>query len=340
MPTTVATSAAAAVTAMSGSRAFGAIKLGTRPMIAGSAVRPVGGAVRPADSSSIHDRLSSVSRKKRKGAVMTIKPLVAAVAGACVLVACSSNSGSTHAAPRSSGAHPSDATHTSGSTQPASSCPLPSFGSGAAYHPQIDPHRFGPNVTNPWYPLQPGTTYRYSGLDEGDPVTDIVVVTNRTHELAGVRTRVVFDRLFKHGKVVERTNDYFAQDSCGNVWYFGEDTAELNAAGKVVNTDGTWHSGVGGAEPGVFMQAHPQVGRKFRQEWLRGQAEDAFRLVETGTTITVPAGQYHDAIRTEETSGLEPGVIDNKWYVKGVGDVRELTVKGPQERLVLVRVTH
>jgi hypothetical protein len=254
---------------------------------------------------------------------MTVKALIGAGAVAvCVLSACSSSKPAANA--------PSSADGT---------CPLPASANGAGYNPQIDPSRFGPNVTNPWYPLRPGTTYRYEGLDEGDPVIDVVAVTNRTRVIDGVRTRIVFDRLFKAGHVVERTNDYFAQDTCGNVWYFGEDTAELNDAGKVASTEGTWHSGVDGAQPGVFMQADPHVGRHFLQEWYRGHAEDTFAVADLATMVNVPAGTYKNALRTEETTALEPGVVDNKWYVKGIGDVQELTVKGPQEKLSLVRVT-
>lgn len=225
-------------------------------------------------------------------------------------------------------------------TPSLATCRLPSFGNGDSYRPDVDPSRFGPAVTNPWFPLRPGTKYRYQGLDEGTPAVDVVTVTHRTSVIDGVRARVVFDRLFEHGRVVERTHDYYAQDACGNVWYFGEDTAELDARGVVTSTEGTWHSGVHGAQPGVFMPAHPQPGRRFRQEWYAGHAEDAFSVLDPSTAVRVPAGAYPNGLRTKETSALEPGVIDNKWYAKGVGDVRELTVKGPQERLVLVQVSH
>ncbi|HZC71675.1 MAG TPA: hypothetical protein VE442_13355 [Jatrophihabitans sp.] len=251
---------------------------------------------------------------------MTVRGLLGALVLCCVLSACSS--GSVRAEPSSA------------------SCPLPPYGNGADYHPRIEPAHFGPDVTNPWYPLRPGTTYRYRGLDEGDPVVDVVVVIDKTRVLDGVRTRVVFDRLFQSGNVVERTHDYFAQDSCGNVWYFGEDTAELNDQGKVTSTEGTWHSGVDGAQPGVFMPARPHLSRHFRQEWYPGHAEDTFSVADLSTRVRVPAGTFPHALRTEETTRLEPGVIDNKWYAKGVGDVSEVTVKGPQERLVLVQISH
>ena len=151
----------------------------------------------------------------------------------------------------------------------AGSCPLPRFGPGRDYHPHIDPANFSARVDNPWFPLRVGTTWLYAGRAEGQGVVDVVKATRHTRMIDGVRTRVVADRLFAAGHLAERTSDYFAQDSCGNVWYFGEDTAELGRRGHVVSTEGTWHSGVDGAEAGVVMQAHPQLDRRFRQEWPR-----------------------------------------------------------------------
>ena len=145
-------------------------------------------------------------------------------------------------------------------------CPLPRYGPGAAYHPTVHPERFGPDVDNPWFPLRPGTTFVYAGTEDGAALVDVVTPSRRTRLVAGVRTRVVHDRLLTAGVLTERTTDYYAQDVCGNVWYFGEDTAELDRHGRVTSRDGTWHAGVGGGEPGVYMQAHPRLGRPFRQE--------------------------------------------------------------------------
>ena len=141
-----------------------------------------------------------------------------------------------------------------------------------------------------------------------------------------------------NGVLEERTSDYYAQDRCGNVWYFGEDTAELDRHGRVIDTEGSFHAGVDGAQPGVYMQAHPQLGRKFRQEWYRGQAEDVFYAVDLSTPVRVPFRTFHHALRTAETTALEPGVLDNKYYVRGIGEVVEVTVQGPTEKLVLVDI--
>ena len=114
------------------------------------------------------------------------------------------------------------------------------------------------------------------------------------------------------GVVSERTEDWYAQDKDGNVWYFGEATAELNRKGKVLNTDGSWEAGVDGAAPGIFMTANPTVGQSFAQEHFPGQAEDWFVVMFTGTRVTVPAGTYKGAIVTGEWTPLEPGVVSEK----------------------------
>ena len=86
------------------------------------------------------------------------------------------------------------------------------------------------------------------------------------------------------------------------------------------------------------MQAHPQLGRRFRQEWSEGQAEDVFKVVSRSSRIRVPYGSFRHALRTEETNALEPDVLDNKYYVRGIGEVAELSVKGPREALRLVEI--
>src|SRR6266496_2970724 len=203
-----------------------------------------------------------------------------------------------------------------------SSCPLPKFGPGPDYRPHIEPANFSPNVTNKLFPLTPGKTLVYTGTKDGKKALNLVATTSRTKVIDRVRTRVVEDRLYLNNVLEERTSDYYAQDSHG----------------KVVSTEGSFHAGVDGAQPGVFMQAHPEVGRKFRQEWYQGQAEDVFKVISLSSPVTVPYGSFRHALRTEETTALEPGVLDNKYYVKGIGEVAELSVKGPREALRLVEV--
>jgi hypothetical protein len=224
------------------------------------------------------------------------------------------------------------------SADATASCHLPKFGPGGAYHPHIDPADFSPNVTNGLFPLTPGTTLVYTGTKDGKQALDLFATTSRTRVIDGVTTRVVEDRLYLNNRLHERTSDYYAQDRCGNVWYFGEDTAELDRHGNVTSTEGSFHAGVDGAEPGVFMQANPQVDRKFRQEWYQGHAEDQFSVIDRSTPVTVPYGSFDHALRTRELTVLEPAVLDNKYYVEGIGEVAEVSVQGPHEVLRLVEI--
>jgi hypothetical protein len=220
----------------------------------------------------------------------------------------------------------------------AVTCRLPVFGPGADYHPDINPARFGPNVDNQWFPLLVGSTYVYSGTKDGKTALDIVVATDRTIVIDGVTARVVEDRLYLNGFLAERTSDYYAQDVCGNVWYFGEDTAELDHHGNVISTEGSFHAGVDGAEPGVFMQATPQRDRVFRQEWYEGHAEDQFQAVSIRANVHVPYGHYDNALQTLEKTDLEPGVLDAKYYAPGVGELKEVSLSGPLEEMSLVEI--
>ena len=220
----------------------------------------------------------------------------------------------------------------------APSCPLPTFGPGSSYHPAIHPADFSPDVTNGWFPLRPGRTYLYTGTKDGKKALDVFQPSAATKTIDGVVTRVVNDRLFLDNALEERTTDYYAQDRCGNVWYFGEDTATLDSHGNVTDRSGSFRAGVNGAQPGVYMQARPQIGRWFRQEWYRGQAEDRYRALSTSASVAVRYGRFRHALRTEERTNLEPGVVDNKYYVRGLGVVKELAVRGGTEVLQLADV--
>ncbi len=205
----------------------------------------------------------------------------------------------------------------------------------SGYHPVIDPADFQAVVDNPWFPLEPGSTRIYTGSKDGEPARDVFVVTGETKLIDGVPCIVVQDRLFLSGKLHEKTTDYYTQDRQGNVWYFGEATEELDGNGKVISTEGSWLAGQDGAQPGIFMEASPTVGQAFRQEHFPGHAEDHFQVVSLASSVTVPYGSFSEALLTREWTPLEPGVLDHKYYVQGVGEVAELTVKGPVERAVL-----
>jgi hypothetical protein len=207
-----------------------------------------------------------------------------------------------------------------------------------SYAPQINPSDFTTKVDNKYFPLKPGTTFVYQGKSGGNTERDVMTVTHSTKQIMGVKCVVVDDRVFSHGKLAEKTFDWYAQDKKGNVWYFGENTKEYKN-GKV-STEGSWEGGKDGAKPGIIMPAHPKVGQTYRQEYLKGVAEDMAKVLDLKGSVTVPYGSIKHALVTKEWSPLEPGVVAHKYYGAGVGDVKEVAVKGPHETLTLVSLKH
>jgi len=202
------------------------------------------------------------------------------------------------------------------------------------------PRTFVRSVDNPWFPLNPGTTFIYVGDKDGKPGRDVVKVTSRTKTIRGVRCTAVEDRLSLKGRLAERTTDWYAQDAQGNVWYFGEATAELDKSGHVTSREGSWQAGVDGAKAGIFMPAKPQVGKSFRQEYYKGQAEDHFAVLNLSASVVVPYTASAHGLLTKEWTPLEPDTLDHKLYIRRIGLVKEETIKGGDERWELSDVRH
>ena len=207
------------------------------------------------------------------------------------------------------------------------------------YGPKFDPDSFVHRVDNRLFPLVPGTQFVYKGEEDGEEETNVTLVMKTRKHILGISAVVVLDRVFVGGELKEKTFDWYAQDTRGNVWYLGEDTEELED-GKIVSTEGSWEAGVKGARAGIIMPAHPAVGQHYRQEFFVGEAEDEAQVVDRGLDITVPYGSFHDCIKTVEWTRLEPGIKEAKFYCPGVGFVRATDVQGPETRLVLKHVTH
>jgi hypothetical protein len=210
---------------------------------------------------------------------------------------------------------------------------------GSGYEPVLDPADFTTTIDNPYFPLPVGRTLVYQGVKDGQSQTDTVTVTDRTKVVAeGITARVVTDVAKHDGTLLEKTSDWYAQDDHGNVWYVGEDTAAYLPGGKV-DTSGSWEAGVHDAEPGIVMEAKPQIPDAYRQEFLAGQAEDTAWVVGLGETVTVPYGKIRNVLTTLEATALEPGAYDQKVYGPGIGIVSEQSLTGPNETSQLVSVS-
>jgi hypothetical protein len=207
-------------------------------------------------------------------------------------------------------------------------------------HVTLDPADFSTRITNPWWPMRPGSRWVYRETDsQGARQRVVVTVTHRVKRIAnGVTARVVRDVVSEDGEPVEVTEDFYAQDRDGNVWYLGEDTAEYEN-GRVVSREGSFEAGVDGAEAGVIMPAHPRPGLRYRQEYYKGHAEDRARVVSRREQAGVPFGHFRGVLMTREDNPLEPRALEFKFYARGVGPVLAVSVSGGGDRDELVRFT-
>jgi len=183
----------------------------------------------------------------------------------------------------------------------------------------VDKKNLGVKGNNPYFNLTPGYVLSYAHGNE----TDTLTVLNETKLIDGVETRPVEDREMKNGKITEVTRDYYAIDSKTNdVYYFGEEV-DVYKNGKVASHGGTWLSGVNGAKFGLMMPAAPKVGQKFYQEQAPKVGMDRIEILSTTEKVTVPAGTFENCVHVRETSPIEKGLKDQKWYAPGVGQVRD-----------------
>jgi hypothetical protein len=209
---------------------------------------------------------------------------------------------------------------------------FPRGAAGGPVLPDFSPSNFAPGATidNPYLPLTPGTRLRYSATvtdpDNGETAQQIDedFVTTQTQVVGAVTARVVHARSWEDGVLIEDTRDFYAQDKSGNVWYLGEDTTafEYDDAGKLISAskEGSWRTGVHGAKPGFIMPANPQPGFNYYQEFSPADgAVDQAQVVSLNGSLTVPFGTFTNVQKSLETTDVEPGVREFKYYAPGVG---------------------
>ena len=206
----------------------------------------------------------------------------------------------------------------------------------ARYDPVIDPANFVRHVTNPFFPLPAGQTFVYEGHTKDGFLHNDFIVTRKTKVILGVTCTQVHDVVYLDGALAEDTLDWYAQDSEGNVWYFGESTAEFEN-GRPVTVEGSFTAGVNDDKPGIIMEGHSVPGDFYRQEFALATAEDNALVVSLDATVKVPAGLFHHCLKTQETTPLEPDALENKFYASGVGNVLTVDLR-TGDRIKLVKI--
>lgn len=183
------------------------------------------------------------------------------------------------------------------------------------------------SITNDFWGLRlggPGPAVYFSEADDGCEVSESEVLGttgtgffNAPYDIDAV---VVRDREWVSEDcdgnyvLVEDTNDWFAQDDEGNVWYMGEDTTAWDDEADCLTTSGSWKAGDDGAEPGVIMPANSVRGVSYQQEYYEGVAEDMAKTLRLGVPVSIEFGEYAGCLETKEYSPIERGSIEHKFY--------------------------
>ena len=207
-----------------------------------------------------------------------IKRVGAAMAGIAILLpalaGCGSSGGSTSSAATQSGTN----------TLPQTSEPS-----------NLNPADFTTQIDNPYWPMPVGRQWHvHVSNPQGESLQETITVEDRTKKIAdGVTARVVHDVVYDKGKPSEITDDWYAQDRDGNIWYFGESTAEIHNGRR--DTSGSFEAGRNGADAGVVMPANPTVGLTYREEYYAGQAEDRAKVLALDQQVEAPAGHFTGA---------------------------------------------
>ncbi|MGH7830366.1 MAG: hypothetical protein ACREP8_09335 [Candidatus Binatia bacterium] len=185
---------------------------------------------------------------------------------------------------------------------------------------------------NPYFILKPGYRLVLKGTEDGEKIRAVITVLSQTEKvyvpgIGTVRTRVVEEKEWVDGELVELSRNFFAIcDETNDVVYFGEDVFIFNPDGSISH-EGEWRAGVDGALPGIIMPGTFLLGSRYFQEIAPGVALDRAEHVKMGFNVKVPAGSFKDCVKVHETSPLDPDAESKKIYCPGVGLVIDDVLK-------------
>ena len=136
----------------------------------------------------------------------------------------------------------------------------------------VDRRTLATEGESPYFILKPGYQTTFEGKADGKAGKLVITVLNETLNVGGVDTRIVEEREWSGGELVEVSRNYFAiEPETGDVYYFGEDV-DMYKKGKVVNHEGSWRHGANGATFGLMSRAS-RSGMRFYQESVEGRPE-------------------------------------------------------------------
>jgi hypothetical protein len=208
----------------------------------------------------------------------------------------------------------------------------------SGYNPHIIPQEFVAGVSNPYFPLVPGQTRRYSLVGSADGLFMTVTATANTRMIMGVLCLGVQDRVLNSERLFEDTWRWYAQDQDGNVWYFARETKKYDY--DVVTEEWSWQAGTDGAKPGMVMVGNPQdyLNREYRQDFVPGVSENKAQVLAVNETVTVAGGTFSGCVKVRVYSAQEPGQEEIQYFAPDVGLVLSESLPAAERRLELVSI--
>jgi hypothetical protein len=172
---------------------------------------------------------------------------------------------------------------------------------------------------NQYFILEPG----YQIVLEGGNEKLVITVLNETKTVDGVNTRVVEEKEWKNGELVEVSRNFFAIcEKTKDVFYFGEEV-DMYSGGKLASHTGAWLAGENGAKAGLIMSGQPKVGMRYYQEVAPGIAMDRAEIVSVNDTLKTPVGSFSNCLRIKEGTALDPAEQEFKIFAPGIGLIQE-----------------
>jgi hypothetical protein len=172
---------------------------------------------------------------------------------------------------------------------------------------------------NQFFILEPGFQLVLEGGNEKLKVT----VLDKTIEVDEVETRVVEEREWKNGDLIEVSRNFFAIcEQTKDVYYFGEDV-DMFTGGELTSHSGAWRSGEEGARFGLIMPGEPIAGMKYYQEIAPSVAMDRAEIISLEETFDTPAGSFPNSLKTKEGTALNLLEVEYKTYAPGIGLIQD-----------------
>jgi hypothetical protein len=75
------------------------------------------------------------------------------------------------------------------------------------------------------------------------------------------------------------------------------------------------------------MEGSPVAGHRFSHAYTG----DHFAVVSLKERLTVPCGSFSNVVMTREWNPEERDVLTYKYYLSGIGEARDVTLKGPEQ---------